>query len=48
MLTDAVKSAAQAKVAKIPARPAADIKIKPKLTADSVLTPWDGRTVHAD
>ncbi|MGV7930405.1 MAG: chemotaxis response regulator protein-glutamate methylesterase [Spirochaetota bacterium] len=45
MLTDAVKSAAQAKVAKIPARPAADIKIKPKLTADSVLTPWDGRTV---
>lgn len=45
MLTDAVKSAAQAKVVKIPARPAADIAIKPKLTADSVLTPWDGRTV---
>ncbi|HSV97011.1 MAG TPA: chemotaxis response regulator protein-glutamate methylesterase [Spirochaetota bacterium] len=45
MLTDAVKSAAQAKVAKMPVRPGADIKIKPKLTADSVLTPWDGRTI---
>ncbi len=45
MLTDAVKSAAQAKVARIPERKTADIKIRPKLTADSVLSPWDGRTV---
>jgi two-component system chemotaxis response regulator CheB len=45
MLTDAVKSAAQAKVARIPERKTAEVKIRPKLTADSVLSPWDGRTV---
>mgnify|MGYP005852466385 FL=1 len=45
MLTDAVKSAAQAKVARIPARKTAEVKIRPKLTADSILSPWDGRAV---
>ena len=45
MLTDAVKSAAQAKVVRIPERKTAEVKIRPKLTADSVLSPWDGRTV---
>lgn len=45
MLTDAVKSAAQAKVVRIPARKTAEVKIRPKLTADSILSPWDGRAV---
>ena len=45
MLVDAVKSAAQAKVVRMPESRFSDIKIRPKLTADSVLGPWDGRAV---
>jgi two-component system, chemotaxis family, protein-glutamate methylesterase/glutaminase len=47
MLIDAVKSAAQADLKKVLAKNAQAVKVAPKLSADSVLRPWDGKRVDA-
>jgi two-component system, chemotaxis family, protein-glutamate methylesterase/glutaminase len=47
MLIDAVKSAAQADLKKVHVRNAPLVKVAPKLSADSVLKPWDGKHVDA-
>ncbi|TAL35023.1 MAG: chemotaxis response regulator protein-glutamate methylesterase [Spirochaetes bacterium] len=47
MLIDTVKSAAQADLKKVLSRSVQAVKVAPKLSADSVLRPWDGKQVDA-